>query len=41
MNNNEFEYSEKGNESLDAAAKYVWNVVSMKNDWRIIFEFVK
>ena len=37
----EFEYSEKGNESLDAAAKYDWNVVSMKNDWRIIFEFVK
>jgi hypothetical protein len=38
----EFEYNEKGKwESRDAAAKYDWNVVSMKNDWRIIFEFVK
>jgi hypothetical protein len=35
----EFEYSEKGNESLDAAAKNSWNVVSMKNDWKKIFEF--
>lgn len=35
----EFEYSEKGNESLDACAKYDWNVVSMKNDWKKIFEF--
>lgn len=35
----EFEYSEKGNESLDAAAKNGWNVVSMKNDWKKIFEF--
>lgn len=35
----EFEYREKGNESLDACAKYDWNVVSMKNDWKKIFEF--
>ncbi|MEZ4689987.1 MAG: HAD family hydrolase [Ignavibacteria bacterium] len=35
----EFEYSEKGNESLNACAKYDWNVVSMKNDWKKIFEF--
>jgi len=35
----EFEYSEKGNESLDAAATNGWNVVSMKNDWKEIFEF--
>ncbi|HMQ67768.1 MAG TPA: HAD family hydrolase [Ignavibacteria bacterium] len=35
----EFEYSEKGNESLDAAAKNNWNVVSIKNDWKKIFEF--
>lgn len=37
----EFEYSEKGNESLDAAKKYDWNVISMKNDWKKIFEFEK
>jgi hypothetical protein len=35
----EFEYGEKGNESLDAAARNGWNVVSMKNDWNKIFEF--
>lgn len=35
----EFEYGEKGNESLDASAKSGWNVVSMKNDWKKIFEF--
>ena len=35
----EFEYSEKGNESLDASAKYNWNVVSIKNDWKKVFEF--
>ena len=35
----EFEYGEKGNESLDASAKNGWNVVSMKNDWKKIFEF--
>ncbi|MFZ1323015.1 MAG: haloacid dehalogenase-like hydrolase [Ignavibacteria bacterium] len=37
----EFEYSEKGNESIDAAKKYDWNVISMKNDWKQIFEFEK
>jgi len=37
----EFEYSEKGNESIDAAEKYDWNVISMKNDWKQIFEFEK
>ena len=35
----EFEYGEKGNESLDASAKNGWNVVSMRNDWKKIFEF--
>lgn len=35
----EFEYGEKGNESLDASAKNGWNVISMKNDWEKIFEF--
>lgn len=35
----EYEYSEKDNASLDAAAKNGWNVVSMKNDWKRIFEF--
>ena len=35
----EYEYGEKGNESLDASAKNGWNVVSMKNDWKKIFEF--
>ncbi len=37
----EFEYGEKGNESLDASALNGWNVVSMKNDWKKIFEFDK
>ncbi|MBK8553687.1 MAG: haloacid dehalogenase-like hydrolase [Ignavibacteria bacterium] len=35
----EYEYSEKDNASLNAAAKNGWNVVSMKNDWKKIFEF--
>ena len=35
----ESEYGEKGNESLDAAAKNNWNVVSIKNDWKKVFEF--
>ncbi|MDQ3020330.1 MAG: haloacid dehalogenase-like hydrolase [Bacteroidota bacterium] len=37
----EFEYSEKNNASLDAAAKNNWNVVSIKNDWKKVFEFEK
>jgi phosphoserine phosphatase len=33
----EFSYQEKTNASLNAAAKYNWHVVSMKNDWKRIF----
>lgn len=33
----EFYYQEKTNASLGAATKYKWHVVSMKNDWRIVF----
>ena len=35
----EFAYSEKDNESLNAAEQNGWNVVSMKNDWKTIFLF--
>jgi hypothetical protein len=35
----EFAYSEKNNESLDAAKAGNWHVVSMKNDWLKIFPF--
>tara|TARA_B100000809_G_scaffold249300_1_gene280416 strand:+ start:15369 stop:16385 length:1017 start_codon:yes stop_codon:yes gene_type:complete len=35
----EFEYSEKGNPSLNAAEQGAWQVVSMKNDWSTIFSF--
>ena len=34
----EFAYQEKTNASLNAAKKYGWQVVSMKNDWKIIFD---
>ncbi|MDF5715799.1 MAG: HAD family hydrolase [Rhizonema sp. NSF051] len=33
----EFAYSEPGNGSLNAAQKNSWQVVSMKNDWKLIF----
>jgi len=33
----EFYYQEKTNASLNAASKYKWHVVSMKNDWKEIF----
>ena len=33
----EFYYQEKTNASLNAAAKYNWHVVSMKNDWKTVF----
>lgn len=35
----EYAYAEKGRESLNAAEKYRWHVVSMKNDWKRIFGF--
>jgi phosphoserine phosphatase len=34
----EFAYAEKGGESLAAAARYHFHVVSMKNDWVTIFD---
>jgi hypothetical protein len=33
----EFFYEEKDNKSLNWAKKYNWLVVSMKNDWKIVF----
>jgi hypothetical protein len=33
----EFEYSEKDNISLNWAKKYNWQVISMKNDWNLVF----
>lgn len=36
----EFAYSEKNNESLDAAKAGNWHVVSMKDDWLTIFPFI-
>ena len=33
----EFLYQEKDNKSLNLAKKYNWVVVSMKNDWKVIF----
>ena len=33
----EFAYKEKSNASLNAAKKYGWFVVSMKNDWKVVF----
>jgi len=33
----EFFYQEKDNKSLNLAKKYNWVVVSMKNDWKVIF----
>jgi hypothetical protein len=35
----EFAYGEKNHESLDAAKKNGWTVVSMKDDWKRIFAF--
>jgi phosphoserine phosphatase len=37
----EFAYAEKDGESLAAARKYGWQVVSMKNDWQRVFAFEK
>ncbi|UPG95552.1 HAD family hydrolase [Luteibacter aegosomatissinici] len=34
----EFAYAEKGGESLAAAARYHFQVVSMKNDWQTVFD---
>jgi phosphoglycolate phosphatase-like HAD superfamily hydrolase len=34
----EFAYAEKGGESLAAAARYHFHVVSMKNDWVTVFD---
>lgn len=34
----EFAYAEKGGESLAAAARYHFHVVSMKNDWQTVFD---
>ena len=33
----EFTYQEKDNKSLDWAKKDDWLVVSMKNDWKVVF----
>jgi len=33
----EFYYREKSNASLNAADRYNWHVVSMKNDWKVVF----
>jgi haloacid dehalogenase-like hydrolase len=35
----EFAYGEKNHESLDAAKKNGWTVVSMKDDWKRVFAF--
>jgi len=35
----EFAYGEKNHESLDAAQKNGWTVVSIKNDWKRVFAF--
>jgi hypothetical protein len=37
----EFAYAEKDRASLNAAEKYGWNVISMKNDWMKVFAFDK
>lgn len=37
----EFAYSEPENETLNAAEKFKWFVVSMKKDWKKIFPFEK
>jgi len=34
----EYAYAEKDNVSLNAAKKNGWQIVSMKNDWRRIFQ---
>ena len=33
----EFFYQEKDNKSLDWAKKYNWLVVSIKDDWKVVF----
>jgi len=33
----EFAYQERDNTSLNAAAANKWHVLSMKNDWKTIF----
>jgi hypothetical protein len=35
----EFAYGEKNHESLDAAKKNGWTVVSIKDDWKRVFAF--
>jgi haloacid dehalogenase-like hydrolase len=35
----EFAYAEKNNASLDAAKKYGFTVVSIKNDWKTVFDW--
>lgn len=35
----EFAYAEPDNASLQASAENGWTVVSMKEDWKIIFAF--
>ena len=37
----EYAYKEKNNETLNAAKKFGWFVISMKNDWKKIFSFEK
>lgn len=38
-NKREFAYQEPDNTSLNAADKNGWIVISMKNDWQIVFDF--
>jgi hypothetical protein len=33
----EFYYQEKSNASLNAAQQNKWHVISMKNDWKVIY----
>lgn len=33
----EFQYEEKSNKSLSMAAQYHWQVISVKNDWKTVF----
>lgn len=37
----EFAYSEKDSRSLNAAKEYGWTVVSIKDDWNVVFSFKK
>ena len=34
----EFDYVEGAEKSLELAKKYGWTVVSIKNDWKTVFE---